>query len=74
MTESVKSPISPTFVILDLVGMFLLGIGLAKQFADFDFFPQLASLGNYAPPSIAAGAILMALAVRQLLRNIKPGK
>lgn len=70
MTEQIKSPFTPKFVLLDIAGMFFLGIGLARQFAGFDFIPQLAGL-NYGYAFITAGAILMALAVRQLLRNVK---
>ena len=73
MTEQIKSPFTPKFVLLDIAGMFFLGIGLAKQFAGFDFLPQLAGI-NYGYAFIALGAVLMTLAVRQLLKNIKPGQ
>lgn len=74
MSDKIKSPFSPKFVLLDIGGMFFLGIGLAKQFANLEFFPQLDSLGNYAPGFMAIGVVLMALAVRQLILNLKLGQ
>ena len=74
MSEKIHSPFTPSFVLLDLAGMFFLGVGLARQFGNFEFFPQLAVLGCYGYPFIVIGVILMGLAIRQLIKNIKPGK
>ena len=52
--------IPPKLLILDAIGMVLLGLGLAKYFADIDVIPANLRFDNYDVAFIVAG-ITMAL-------------
>ena len=56
-----KNPLffPPIVLILDIIGTVLLGLGLAKYFANVDVIPLSLRFENYGPVMIVIGAALM---------------
>ena len=49
----------PMLILLDIIGTVLLGLGLAKYFANVDVIPVSWRFENYGPVLIGIGAALM---------------
>jgi hypothetical protein len=56
---------------MDAIGCVLVGLGLAKQFADVDFVPASVRFGGYGLAFIILGAALMVPPVTHLIHKMR---
>ena len=49
MQDKKPTLLSPALILLDIIGTVLLGLGLAKYFANIDVIPESMRFENYAP-------------------------
>lgn len=72
MVERKSSTIPINLLVLDGIGAVLVGIGLAKQFANVDVLPAFLRLEGYALGLIIGGVILMLPLIFHILGRAKP--
>lgn len=63
----------PVLLILDVIGAVLLGLGLAKYFANVDVIPVSWRFENYGPVLIGIGAALMLPFMVHVIKKAKNG-
>jgi len=73
MQEKISMFFPPVLLILDIIGTVLLGLGLAKYFADIDIFPAPWRFDHYGPAFIGIGAALMLPIMVHVIKNAAAG-
>lgn len=70
-----KNPLffPPALLILDIIGTVLLGLGLAKYFANVDVIPASLRFEGYGPVMIGIGAALMLPFMVHVIKKAKNG-
>lgn len=74
MDNETKLPIPPKLMLLDLVGMLMAGLGLAKQFAEVDVIPAPLRFDNYGIVFIVVGFALTIPALSHIIRTARARK
>jgi len=59
MNERIHLPVPVYYLLLDAIGTILLGLGLAKYFADLDIVPPVMRFENYAVAFMVFGIVIM---------------
>lgn len=76
MAEEKKIPIPPKLLLLDLIGVLMAGLGLAKIFANVDVIPEQSRFDNYGLVFVVAGFALTVPLIRHIVSTAiarKPG-
>lgn len=76
MIEEKKFPIPPKLLLLDLIGVLMAGLGLAKIFANVDAVPEQFRFDNYGLVLAVVGFALMVPLIRHIVSTTiarKPG-
>ncbi len=71
MQHTKEPTLPPKLIILDAIGTVLLGVGLAKQLAGFDFLPSQYRFEGYSVVLVGAGIVFMLPIIIHLVRRIK---
>jgi hypothetical protein len=67
-----KQPFLPLgLILLDAVGMVLVGLGVAKSPGGVDIIPEVLRFENYGPTFIVVGVALMIPLVLHILRRAR---
>ena len=71
MQEKIPMFFPPVLLVLDIIGTVLLGLGLAKHFANIDVIPASWRFENHGPVLIGIGAALMLPIMAHVIKKAK---
>lgn len=66
-------PVPVYYLLLDAIGTILLGLGLAKYFADLDIIPPVMRFENYDVAFMVFGIVIMIPAMFHIIGKARSG-